>query len=33
MKQTNILLCIGLSLAVTRLGWVWLARHDGRLRM
>jgi hypothetical protein len=33
MKQTNILLCIGLSFAVARLGWVWLARHDGRLRM
>jgi len=33
MKQTNILLCVGLSLAVARLGWVWLVRHDGRLRM
>jgi len=33
MKQTNILLCIGLSLAVARLGWVWLVRHDGHLRM
>ena len=33
MKQTNILLCIGLSLAVARLRWVWLVRHDGRLRM
>jgi len=33
MKQTNILLCIGLSLAVARVGWVWLERHDGRLRM
>jgi hypothetical protein len=29
MKQTNILLCIGLSLAVARLGLVWLVRHDG----
>src|SRR6266852_4107674 len=33
MKQTTILLWIGLSLAVVRLGWVWLARHDARLRM
>jgi hypothetical protein len=33
MKPTSILLWIGLSLAVARLGWVWLARHDGRLRM
>src|SRR3954452_12582784 len=33
MKRTNILLWIGLSLAVALLGWVWLVRHDGRLRM
>jgi hypothetical protein len=33
MKQISILLWIGLSLAVARLGWVWLARHDSRLRM
>lgn len=33
MKQIGILLWIGLSLAVARVGWVWLVRHDARLRM
>jgi hypothetical protein len=33
MKQISVLLWIGLSLAVARLGWVWLVRHDARLRM
>jgi hypothetical protein len=33
MKQISILLWIGLSFAVVRLGWVWLVRHDARLRM
>ncbi len=33
MKQIGILLWIGLSLAVARLGWVWLARHDAHVRM
>jgi hypothetical protein len=33
MKQTGILLWIGMSLAVARLGWVWLVRYESRLRM
>jgi hypothetical protein len=33
MKQISILLWIGLSIAVVRLGWVWLVRYDARLRM
>jgi hypothetical protein len=33
MKQISILLGIGLSLTVARLGWVWMARHDARLRL
>lgn len=33
MKQFSILLWIGLSLAVARLGWVLLVRHDARLHM
>jgi hypothetical protein len=33
MKQIGILLWIGMAIAVARLGWIWLARHDARLRM
>jgi hypothetical protein len=33
MKQMTILLWIGMSVAVVRLGWVWMVRHDARLRM
>ena len=33
MKQISLLLLIGLSLAVARLGWVWMVRHDSHLRM
>jgi hypothetical protein len=32
MKQISILLWIGLSLAVARLGWVCLVRHDAHVR-
>ena len=33
MKPIRILLWIGLALTLVRLGWVWLDRHDARLRM
>jgi hypothetical protein len=33
MKQIRILLWIGFSLAVARLGWVWLARQDAHHHM
>jgi hypothetical protein len=33
MRQISILLWIALSLAGARLGWVFLVRHDARLRM
>src|SRR5450631_2707853 len=33
MKQLSILLWIGLSLAVARVGWVWMLRYDARLHM
>jgi hypothetical protein len=33
MRPISILLWIGFSLAVARLGWVWLVRHDARARM
>ena len=33
MKPMSILLWLGMSLAVVRLGWVWMERHDARVRM
>jgi hypothetical protein len=33
MKQISVLVWIGLALAGVRLGWIWLMRHDARVRM